>query len=345
MRKHRCTHLLITDPVDIEYISGFSSSRAVLLIAPGNNFLSTDFRYREAAENFCKKKRAWRFVPINENRFLFLAPLVPPGSVAGFQSDTLTVDELEKLKKTLRGVRFAGISGEISDLALSKTGAEVRMMQKAARIGDKAFARFLHLLRPGITEREAAAVFDRSAAELGSEKCAFDTIVLFGKRTSLPHGRPGRQKLKKGHGILIDAGCTVQGFCSDMTRTAVYGEPSPRQRELYGIVRKAQAAALRAARAGITASSLDSAARSVIEKAGYGPAFGHGLGHGLGRRVHERPRVSSQSKEILPQGSVITIEPGIYLPWFGGVRIEDMVLLSRNGARLLTHSPRKLIEL
>jgi len=350
MRKYRCTHVLITDPIDIEYISGFCSSRAALLVAPENDFLLTDFRYREAAEKFCAKNlsaagRRWRFVPIKENGFLFLAPLVPPGSVVGIQSDVVTVDEQVKLKKALRGVHFVSISGEISGLALAKTQKEVRAMQKAARIADQAFARFLRLLRPGITERDAAAIFDRLAVELGSERCAFDTIVLFGERTSLPHGRPGRHKLKKGDLVLVDAGCTAGGLCSDMTRTMVCGTPSPRQAELYGVAKKALAAALRAARAGIIASSLDRAARSVIEKAGYGPAFGHGLGHGVGRRVHERPRVSSQSKEILPQGSVITIEPGIYLPGFGGVRIEDMVVLHKNGSRLLTHAPRELVEL
>jgi Xaa-Pro aminopeptidase len=345
MRGHRCTHLLVTDAVDVEYLCGFSASHAALLLTPDGNFLCADFRYREAAKRFCAHQRSVRFVKADGERFSFLAPLVAAGSVVGFQSDVVTVDELEKLKRELHGVRFAGIAGEISDIALAKTAAERLAMRKAARIGDASVARLFTTLRPGITEREAASALDRIAAGLGSAKCAFDTIVLFGGRTSLPHGRPGSRRLKRGDLILVDAGCTVRGLCSDMTRMAVYGPPSSRQREVYGIVREAQAAALRAARAGIAASSLDRAGRRVIEKAGYGKAFGHGLGHGVGRRIHERPSVSARSKETLKEKCVVTIEPGIYLPGFGGVRIEDMAVLTKKGYTLLTHASRELIEL
>jgi Xaa-Pro aminopeptidase len=348
MRVNRCSRLLISDAVDIEYLSGFSASRAFLLIAPAFNVLCTDFRYREAADRFCaadNRRTSWRSVSFGKIGFSFLAPFVPPGSAVGFRSDVCTVDEMEKLKKALRGVRFVPLSAPIAGLACSKTAAELSAMKKAARIGDAAFARFFRSLRPGVTERDAAAAFDRIALALGSEKCSFDTIVLFGARTSLPHGRPGGRRLKKGDLVLIDAGCTVRGLCSDMTRTAVFGTASLRQREIYAVVQQAQTAALSAARSGMAALSLDRAARSVIEQAGYGAAFGHGLGHGVGRRVHEPPRISAQSREILQQESVITIEPGIYLPGFGGVRIEDMVVLTGNGSRLLTHAQRSLREL
>jgi Xaa-Pro aminopeptidase len=348
MRERRCTHLLVTDAAAIEYLCGFSASRAFLLFTPRRNLLFTDFRYREAAARFCENCRrriVCLAVPLENSGFSFLAPYVPPGSVAGFQSDVLTVDEMKILTRALSRVSFVSCADGIACMACSKTGAELSAMKKAARIGDAVFAKLFRALRPGTTEREAASAFDRIALELGSEKSAFDTIVLFGARTSLPHGRPGGRKLKKGDLVLVDAGCTVRGLCSDMTRTAVLGPASPRQRDVYAVVVRAQAAALRAARAGLAASSLDRAARDVIEQAGYGPAFGHGLGHGVGRRVHERPRVSSRSKEILREGSVITIEPGIYLPGFGGVRIEDMVVLAGKDARLLTHFPRKMIEL
>jgi len=346
MREHRCTHLLITDSSSIEYLSGFSASQAVLLIAPKTNTLFTDFRYEESARRFCSADRLWKFVPVKGYGFSFLAPLVAPGSAVAFQSDAVTVDELGKLKRAVPHARFAGVPREISALGIVKTKTEAAAMKKAARIAETAFAQFLRRhLRSGITEREAAAMLDCTCAALGSERCAFDTIMLFGERTSLPHGRPGNNRLKKGALVLADFGCTVDGLCSDITRTAVFGTASRRQREMYAVVRQAQAAALRAARAGITASSLDRAARSVIEKAGYGKAFGHALGHGVGRRVHERPRVSAKSKEVLQEGTVITIEPGIYLPGFGGVRIEDMVVLNKNGSRLLTHAPETLIEL
>jgi Xaa-Pro aminopeptidase len=345
MRKHRCTHLLVTDTVDVEYLSAFRASRAVLLIGATGNFLCTDSRYGESAERFCAKNRAWKFVLIKENDFSFLSPLVPLSAVVGFQADVVSVDELAALKKAVRRARFVPVPREISGISIAKTAFELCSMRKAARTGDRAFGRFLAALRPGITEREAARTLDRLCSESGSEKPSFDTIVLFGKRTSLPHGSPGRRKLKKGDFVLVDFGCTVNGLCSDMTRTVVCGAPTARRRALYGVVRAAQAAARRAARPGMAASALDAAARTVIAKAGFGEAFGHGLGHGVGRRIHEAPRVSSKSKEILKEGSVITIEPGIYLPGVGGVRIEDMVVLTRNGARLLTHSSRKLLEL
>jgi Xaa-Pro aminopeptidase len=348
MRQRGCTHLLVTDAAGIEYLSGFSASRAVLLVTPRSNLLFTDFLYREAAARFCasgRRQAAWRAVPIDKSGFSFLAPFVPPGSAVGFQSDVLTVDEMKSLAKALRRVRFVSCADGIARISCSKTGAELSAMKEAARIGDAAFAELFRVLRAGTSEREAAAAFDRIALELGSEKNAFDTIVLFGARTSLPHGRPGSRKLVKGDLVLVDAGCTVRGLCSDMTRTVAFGAASPRQRRVHTVVRQAQAAALRAARAGLAAASLDRAARSVIEKAGFGAAFGHGLGHGVGRRVHERPRISSKSKEILQEGSIIAIEPGIYLSGFGGVRIEDMAVLSKKGCRLLTHAPRKLVEL
>ncbi|MGA2507011.1 MAG: aminopeptidase P family protein [Chitinispirillaceae bacterium] len=344
MREKGCSHLLVTDAVTVEYLCGFSSSRAAICVAPKDIFLCTDFRYREAAVRFCKKN-GLRFVLVDGNVFSFLAPIIPPGSTAGFQSDVVTVDEMATMKKALRRVRFVRMADAIAGLTISKTAAEITAMEYAACFADRAFTRLLRLLKQGVTERETAANFDRLASGLGSERPAFETIVLFGERTSLPHGKPGGRKLKKGDFVLVDAGCTIRGLCSDMTRTVVYGKPSPRQEALYGTVRAAQAAALRAARAGIAASSLDAVGRSVIEQAGYGAAFGHGLGHGVGRRVHERPRISAQSEETLREGSVITIEPGIYLPGFGGVRIEDMVVLSRIGSKLLTHSPKELVEL
>ena len=346
MREHRCTHLLVTDAASIEYLSGFSASQAVLLFAPGKNILFTDFRYEESARRFCSADRLWKFVPVKGYGFSFLAPLVAPGSAVAFQSDAVTVDEWKTLRRAVPHARFAGVPREVSALGMVKTKAEAAAMKKAARIAESAFAQFLRRhLRSGITEREAAAMLDCTCATLGSERCAFDTIILFGERTSLPHGRPGNCRLKKGDLVLADFGCTVAGLCSDITRTAVFGHASRRQRELYAVVRQAQDTALRAACAGITASSLDRAARSVIGKAGFGPAFGHALGHGVGRRVHERPRVSSRSKEVLAEGTAITIEPGIYLPGFGGVRIEDMILLTKTGSRLLTHAPGTLVEL
>lgn len=344
LQSHRCSHILVTDVVDVAYISGFLSSRVLLLISSNKNVLFTDFRYKEAAERFCDKKGVWKFVLIKEDDFSFLAPFLSPRSRIGFQSDVVTVDELQKMQCALPATRFVEIPQKISDCSISKTPPEIAAMTKAAGIGDRAFARFRQSLRPGITEAEAARLLERLCNELGSEKSSFDTIVLFGARSALPHGRPGASRLKKGDIVLVDFGCTVSGFCSDMTRTFCFGTASPRLRELYDVVQRANAAGRKAARPGITTCALDAVARTIIKEAGFGEAFGHGLGHGVGRRIHERPRVSAKTSDLLQVGSVVTIEPGIYIPETGGIRIEDMVVLTATGSRLLTHSPRDLFE-
>jgi Xaa-Pro aminopeptidase len=345
MRTAQCTHLLVTDPVDAEYISSFRASRIALLIGRTKNFLCTDARYGEAAARFCAKNRAWSFARIKGNDAAYLSALLGRRAALAFQSDAVTVDELAKLKKTLKNVRFVPVPAEVSGLGIIKSARELASMREAARIGDRALRRFLTTLRSGVSERAAAGALDRLCSTLGSERPAFDTIVLFGACSSLPHGRPGGRKLKKGDFVLVDFGCTVNGLCSDMTRTAVYGRASPRQRALYAAVACAQAAGRLSARPGMKASALDAAARQIIAAAGYGEAFGHGLGHGVGRRIHEAPRIASTSTEKLRAGSVITIEPGVYLPGRGGVRIEDMVVITKNGCRCLTNFPRKLREI
>jgi Xaa-Pro aminopeptidase len=196
-----------------------------------------------------------------------------------------------------------------------------------------------------MTELDIMRILENLCAEYGSEKPAFDTIVLFGKRSALPHGRPGKRRLRAGDFVLVDFGCTVNGFCSDMTRTFVYGRASNEQREIYGIVFQAQSRARKAARAGLTGKELDAVARDLITKNGYSDFFGHGTGHGIGLRVHESPRVNKKNDAALPENCVVTIEPGIYIPNMGGVRIEDMAVLQKHGAAALTHSPRKLVEL
>lgn len=340
-----CTHLFVSHPVDVEYLSGFHSSNAYLLVSRRKNIIYTDFRYQEAVQQHCAKYPAWRFVLIKDSVFPFLNREIPPRGVMGFQSDVLTVEAHRKMKKVVGGgPRFVALDRLISDLSIVKSRTEVAAMRKAAAIADAALRRFCRQLKPGMTEKEAAAKLDRLCSSMGSEKPSFDTIMLFGKNSALPHGRPGQKSLAKGDFVLIDFGCTVQGFCSDMTRTFVFGSSTARQRELYELVQKAQAAARKAAQAGMAARALDAIGREVIQKAGFGKQFGHGLGHGVGRLIHEQPRLNEKSVGVLQAGSVITIEPGVYLPGFGGVRIEDMVVLAKTGSEMLTHFPRELME-
>lgn len=340
------THALITDPIDVEYISGFRSSNSALLVTPARLELFTDFRYMEAAREFCAAKGGrCKFTLIEESNFKFLNGKVPGGSAVGIQSGFVTMDQYRCLKKELPGVRLVQLSNEITNTSIRKFDSEIRSMKAAAAAGDRAFKKLLPLIRKSMTELELARMLENICAGLGSEKPAFDTIVLFGERSALPHGRPGKRKLRKGDFILIDFGCTVNGFRSDMTRTVVFGKASEEQRTVYDIVLRAQRRACKAARAGMLCRELDDAARSVISENGYGKYFGHGTGHGVGLRIHEKPRVGKTSDATLLENSVVTIEPGIYIPDVGGVRIEDMVVLKKNGAAALTHSTRKLTEL
>jgi len=340
----QCTHALVTDPVDVEYISGFRSSNATLLISHTRLELFTDFRYMEAAKEFCRFSK-WKFTLIEESSFKYLKNKVDAESVVGFQSDAVTIDRYRELKSALPKTKFVPLSSDIADTAIRKLDREIAGMKAAARIGDKAFKALLPYIKKSMTEIELARLLENICADYGSEKPAFETIVLFGERSALPHGRPGLRKLADGDFILMDFGCTVDGFRSDMTRTVVYGKPSDIQRNIYNVVSSAQSAARAAARAGIAGSVLDGAARGPITASGYGEFFGHATGHGVGLRVHEKPRVSKTNKTLLPENCVVTIEPGIYIPGTGGVRIEDMAVLNKKGAAFLTHSTRKLIEL
>lgn len=339
------THVLISDLVDVEYVSGFRSSNALVLISAKKNLLFSDFRYKEAAEAFCSKNRQWNFQLVKENLFNSICAFMDERSVCGFQSNDLTVDKYDELTASGKNVRFVKLSSEISELFLQKTTSELASIKKAANIGDRAFELLTKKITEGISEAALAKELECLCGELGSERPSFETIVLFGSRAALPHGKPGKRRLKKGDFVLIDFGCTVNGFCSDMTRTVVFGKASKKQRQIYDIVLQAQKSACKAAKAGLSSKELDSVARSSITSAGYGEAFGHALGHGVGLRIHEKPRISFLSDSILKPNMVITIEPGIYIGNFGGVRIEDMVVINEKNARLLTSAPKELIEL
>jgi Xaa-Pro aminopeptidase len=341
----KCGHILITDTVAVEYVCGFHSSSAFVVISLRKNLLFTDFRYKEAARAFCRYNPQWRFIETKENDFSILKGFCPERGVIGFQSTDLSVDRFDLLRRNLKKRRFVKLADSLANVFASKQEFEIGLMHEAARIGDAAFARVRAFLRPGITEKEAALFLEDECRKGGSEKPSFDTIVLFGDRCALPHGIPSDRRLKKGEWALIDFGCTTGGFSSDMTRTVVAGKASGRHKEIYGVVLDAQQKARDCVREGVAAGDVDKCARNEIEKAGYGKYFGHATGHGVGRRIHESPRISRDNKTILQRGTVITIEPGIYIPRFGGVRIEDMVVVEQDGSRPLTNAPRHLIEL
>ena len=345
MADHKLAHLLITDPVDVTYISGFESSNAALLIGKRSDRIITDFRYTTAVEQFCKKHPEWKHHIISSSMADSITSFLSPQSRVGFQSNHCTVDEFKKLKKNARTVFFITASKLVDELLQSKLPHEINAMKRAAAIGDKALHSLLKDIHSGITERQCAQKLESYCSIQGSEKPSFDTIVLFGENAALPHGHPGDRKLKKGDIILIDFGCTVDGFASDMTRTLFFGKAPRQHKKQYAIVLEAQLNACKHAKAGMTGKEIDALARSVIEAGGYGDSFGHALGHGVGRRIHESPRISSHNSRIVHENSVITIEPGMYIPGSGGIRIEDMGIIRKDGIEILTNFTKELIEL
>ncbi|HAJ79027.1 MAG TPA: hypothetical protein DCO75_04585 [Fibrobacteres bacterium] len=344
LAERNCSHILVTDMVDSRYISGFRSSGIFLLISTKKNLMFTDFRYKEAAQAHCAKNTKWQFIMTPEGGFSAISKYCKSGSVVGIQSDSLSVDQFDKLKH-IACIRFVKLSDSVANLLVPKSAEEIGFSAEAARIGDMAFERTIKKLKTGMTEQDAAYILEDYCRRAGSEKPSFDTIALFGSRSAMPHGRPSATMLKKGDFVLFDFGCTVNGFASDMTRTVVMGEASAKQRAVYAIVEHAQHKAREAVKEGVAACYVDSCARDVVKNAGYGQSFGHATGHGVGLRIHEAPRISAKNKAALPVGALITIEPGIYIPDFGGVRIEDMVVVRKECGEILTHAPRHLIEI
>ncbi len=345
VKKGPITHFFFSDTIDAEYVSGFRSSNAYCIVSKSRNLLCSDFRYKEAAQTFCKKNPHWEFVEIRENDFSRLAKYFPSKSIIAYQSDAVTVDQFDYFKKAFgKGKRFVKMPAVAKTVLIPKEDDEIECMRRAAQAGDTAFTKLLSILKIGMTEKQAALALEEFCKENGSEKPSFDTIVLFGKRAALPHGRPAEARLKKGDWILCDFGCTINGYCSDMTRTVVYGKATRAQKEIYDVVYRAQHIGKEAVYAGVSASDVDRACRSVIDKEGYGKLFGHATGHGVGLRIHEKPRISKTDKTVLENGDVITVEPGIYDTSFGGVRIEDMVVVTNSGCEVLTKTERELIE-
>ncbi|MFO7275030.1 MAG: Xaa-Pro peptidase family protein [Bacillota bacterium] len=337
--------VLIAKPHNRAYLSGFTGSAGLLLITGDRAALITDFRYVEQAAAQAPDFEVVRMESTNQAA---LARLVEQWGIKriGFEGDFLTVDDLQAYQEAVAGCEWRSVSGLVEQLRLIKDETEIALMRRAAEIADEAFAQILPLIKPGVRERDLATELEYRMKKLGAQGVAFETIVASGVRSSLPHGVASDKALEVGDLVTFDFGALYQGYCSDMTRTVVLGEPTDKQREIYGIVLEAQKRGVAACRPGITGKDLDDVCRSYIAEKGYGEYFGHGTGHGVGRFIHEGPRVSQRGGDVVLQpGMVITVEPGIYLPGWGGVRIEDMLLVTESGAESFTRSPKELLIL
>jgi len=333
---------LITNLTEIRWLTGFSGSNACVLVTKDSSWLFTDFRYQEQV-----KTEVANAEPVIANEG-FVAELKSGkyalGKKVGFQADKMTVSFLDRLKTQLNDVDFVPKTSLMEPLMMAKTPNEIAKMQKAVDISDKVFQKILPLISPNVTELDIAAEISYWNKKFGAEKDSFDPIVASGPRGAMPHARPGNQKLLPNELIVIDMGCYYQGYASDQTRTVGLGTVSAEAKKVYNLVLDAHLLGIDAAKAGITGGQLDGIVRDFLTKEGYGEYFGHSLGHGVGLEVHEQPHVGRRGTEPMPAGSVITIEPGIYLPERFGVRIEDMVLLCEDNAKPFQKSPKELIE-
>ncbi len=341
------TGALITSPYNMQYFSGFSGGDGYVLITREQGYIMVDSRYtgaasEEAAEGFSVHEFSIQR-PFSNMLRGFLSDHGIKSLI--YEEDFMTVNEHEKIKMLIEGAELMPMAGSINRQRMIKTEEELALIAKAEEIGCKAFDHVLGYIKEGISEAEIAAELEYYMKKQGAARTSFDTIVLCGERTALPHGAPGERKICAGDFVLMDFGCVYKGYCSDMTRTVSVGGVSEDQVKIYETVRQAQQAGLETIRCGITGAEADAAARRVIDEAGYGEYFGHSLGHGVGVQIHELPNLSPSSSIVLEENMVVSCEPGIYIYGVGGVRIEDLVCVKENGIRNLSTSPKELIAL
>lgn len=338
--------LLVTQPENQLYLSGFSGGEyldATLLISADHAIVSTDSRYYEDV-----KQRATDFTLFeagyDRNKALGEFAAVAKPRVVGYEVSHLTVATLKDWTRAARkaGFKLKPVDSLVEGLRMIKDADELATIKRAVGLTDAAFAHFVAVVKPGMTEKEGAWVIEEYMRKHGAEKIAFDLIVAGGPNGAFPHAIPGDRKFQRGEPIVVDIGSRINYYHSDLTRTICLGQPADDQfKKVYDTVLKAQRAAEKKIKAGVKGKRADAFARSVIEKAGYGDNFGHGLGHGVGLAVHEGPRASKLSKDVYQPNMTLTIEPGIYLPGWGGVRIEDLVVIQENGVEVLSQATKE----
>lgn len=348
MTRENLPAILVTHPENRAYLSGFTGSNGALLITAEQAILIVGFIYQEQA---AMQAAGWSIVSLRDSQAVTLAEQFVTFGLqrVGFEQDHLTYAQTEMFQTVFAekapDVDLVPYKGLVETLRQVKDAEEIEIMRKAAEISDHAYLHVLNVIRPGISERDVAIELEYTLKKMGADTFAFDTIVVSGSRSSLPHGKPTDKLIQHGDFVTMDFGARYRGYCSDITRTVVVGQPSDEQRKVYGIVLQAHMRALNAAAPGITGSELDAVARNTIVDAGYGKYFGHGLGHGVGRVVHELPGAGQKSEAEFVAGNVVTIEPGIYIPNWGGVRIEDTVLITADGRKSFHHTTKDLIVL
>jgi len=336
--------LLVSHRPNVRYLTGFTGSNGQVLVGGAESVFLTDGRYQEQSR---------REVPELE-RVTYLQGLEGPLAETcartgvtrlGFEADAVTVRQHERLLSKLPGVELIAVAGEVEQQRWIKDREEISNLRSAQAVTDQAFEGVMEFLAVGRSERAVALELERLLRRDGADGLAFESIVAFGEDAAEPHHEPSHRLLEEGDVIKLDFGAMWEGYHADMTRTIAFGSPSSELKKIHDVVREAQQAGMDAIAAGVAGASVDEAARTVIADAGYGEYFLHGLGHGVGLEIHEGPRLGRGIDHVLPAGAVVTVEPGVYLPGLGGVRIEDMVEVTDDGCRVLGTSVRDLIEL
>lgn len=342
--KFKIDAVLIKNFENIRYLSGFTGSSAMLLITKGENFLLTDFRYVEQAK---RESPDFDIIKIDDY-YDEILEIIKKHNIKklGFESAFVSYDQYEKMKKKMKNVILIPTKEIVEQFRVIKDDSEVEIIKQAVDIADRSWGEIIKRIKVPMKEIELAVELEFIMRKLGAQGRAFEIIVASGYRGSLPHGTASSKIMEHGDMVTVDFGAKHRGYNSDMTRNFVIGEQNKRQCEIYEIVLEAQLAGIDKAKSGVYAFEIDKACRDIISSYGYGDYFGHGTGHGVGLNVHEAPRVSQKEKDtVLEPGMIITIEPGIYIPDWGGVRIEDMVLITSGGCEVLTKSEKGLLQI
>ncbi len=337
--------VLINNGNNMRYVSGFAGETGYLYISERRHIVLTDFRYTIQAE---MEAEGYEIITIGNGGYEeAINDILRTEQIQrlGFESEDLLYANYLKLKEKLEVNELVPIRNEITRLRRIKTPKELGFIKKAEEIGDQVFTEILDFIKPGLTELDIAARIEYLLKVKGAQGISFPAIVASGINSSMPHAVPTHKKLEKGDFLTMDFGCVYEGYCSDMTRTIVIGKASDEQKKVYDTVLEAQQAALDFIKAGYQGKEIDHVAREIIYKAGYEGCFGHGLGHSVGLHIHENPRLSPLEEDVIEVGMTETVEPGIYIKGFGGVRIEDLVVVTQTGHENFTHSEKRLIEL
>ena len=345
MKEHGLECIAVKDPYTIRYLTGFTGDSGLLYADDRIAVLLTDGRYTEQARSELKYCRVLEYKPGNDNSIWeAVAGLVGSHKKFGFDGNIFSFEDAGALQKLLPETAEM-VSVNLRGLRMVKDERELESLWQAHKIADGAFEQLLKEIKSGMTEKELAARLEYYMRSLGSEGVSFDTIVASGHRSALPHGAPTDKAVEVGDFVTFDFGAVYNGYHSDTTRTVVMGMANSWHREVYTVVQEAQYRGLKAAKPGITGKELDAEIRKYVESRGYGKYFNHGLGHGVGLEIHELPNINSRGDTVLQEGMVFSIEPGVYIPGRGGVRIEDTVVLTKEGAHSLTALKKTLTEI